>query len=432
MRIPRWHWCRLFYTIPMVRLSFPLRLVALAGYLLCAASCGNVNTEARVPESHHLKPGSYGYDRSFLRKKVDLIELTSGNSKVLLVPQYQGRVMTSTCSGDSGLSFGWINYKLVQSGEVKPHMNAYGGEERLWLGPEGGQFALFFRHDVPYSYDHWFTPKELDTAAFVVTAQTRRSVRFSKRFDLVNRAGTRFSVGIDRKVHILSDEEISTRLPGHSNSLRVVAFESENTLTNRGSNTWQRDSGLLSVWMLGMMKPSPSTTIAIPVKPGNEPAQGPLVNDHYFGTIPPERLKKTATAIFLKADGRQRGKLGVSPLRVRAFIGSYDAASHVLTLLQSGLPSPGDAYVNSAWEDQQHPYAGDAANAYNDGPLEDGSQMGPFYELESSSPAAALAPGQSLTHSQVTYHISGDEKMLDAVSRATLGIGINEIRQAFK
>ena len=45
------------------------------------------------------------------------------------------------------------------------------------------------------------------------------------------------------------------------------------------------------------------------------------------------------------------------------------------------------AYLNQEWNLDGDPFIGDAVNAYNDGPLEDGSQMGPFYELESVSPA---------------------------------------------
>lgn len=36
--------------------------------------------------------------------------------------------------------------------------------------------------------------------------------------------------------------------------------------------------------------------------------------------------------------------------------------------------------------------------------------LGPFYELETSSPAAALNPGESLRHIQRTIHIKGPEK----------------------
>ncbi|HEY0466124.1 MAG TPA: DUF6786 family protein, partial [Polyangiaceae bacterium] len=65
-------------------------------------------------------------------------------------------------------------------------------------------------------------------------------------------------------------------------------------------------------------------------------------------------------------------------------------------------------YVNSMWERQAAPYAGDVINSYNDGPPAPGKPpLGGFYEIESSSPAAALAPGGSLRHEHQTYHFSG-------------------------
>jgi hypothetical protein len=58
--------------------------------------------------------------------------------------------------------------------------------------------------------------------------------------------------------------------------------------------------------------------------------------------------------------------------------------------------------------------------------------MGPFYELESSSPAAALAPGTSLSHVHRTVHLSGSKSVLDGVARATLGVSLDEIKGALK
>jgi hypothetical protein len=58
--------------------------------------------------------------------------------------------------------------------------------------------------------------------------------------------------------------------------------------------------------------------------------------------------------------------------------------------------------------------------------------MGPFFELESSSPAAALAPGKSLSHVHRTIHLSGPEPALDGVARATLGVSIAEIKNGLK
>jgi hypothetical protein len=113
-------------------------------------------------------------------------------------------------------------------------------------------------------------------------------------------------------------------------------------------------------------------------------------------------------------------------------MGSFDSRNNILTLLFCHLPEGITDYVNSAWQLQDKPYSGDAFNSYNDGPLADGSQMGPFYELETSSPAASLAPGKSLTHSQVTVHLTGDRTLLNEISVKTLGVSLKEIEEAFK
>jgi len=112
-------------------------------------------------------------------------------------------------------------------------------------------------------------------------------------------------------------------------------------------------------------------------------------------------------------------------------MGSYDSANNILTILVCRLPESNYDYVNSAWQIQENPYSGDALNSYNDGPLEDGSQMGPFYELETSSPAAALKPGEELEHVQFTLHITGDRKLLNDVSVNALGIALDEFEKVF-
>ena len=105
---------------------------------------------------------------------------------------------------------------------------------------------------------------------------------------------------------------------------------------------------------------------------------------------------------------------------------SYDAANNVLTIAQFSLPEGKKDYVNSLWEQQQNPFSGDAVNAYNDGPIE-GKQMGKFYELESSSPAAALAPGQSLSHFHRTIHLKGTKESLNKIVQHLLGVDLDTL-----
>jgi hypothetical protein len=183
--------------------------------------------------------------------------------------------------------------------------------------------------------------------------------------------------------------------------------------------------------MLGMFNPSPSVIVVIPVKEGDEKLLGPKVNDDYFGKISDDRLKISGNHIFFRADGKSRGKIGIPPLRSVGKMGSWDAENKILTLLLCTQPEGNNEYVNSSWQIQENPYSGDALNSYNDGPLEDGSQMGPFYELETSSPAVELNPGESLIHKQLTIHLTGNPDDLDRVSRQILGSGLTDISTIF-
>jgi len=373
----------------------------------------------------------YGFNRDFLKKHTPIIELRNGNSAIVLAPSWQARVMTSTAEGDSGFSFGWINKDLIASGKLVAHINPFGGEERLWLGPEGGQFSIFFSKGKSFIYDNWQTPAFIDTTPFQLISSTDSSALFGNDLTAENYSGTAFKFRIEREVTLLSEKEIRRQTSIDVTGLKCVAYRSGNKLINTGDNAWKKETGLLSIWMLGMFNPSPAITIVIPVNSGDDKQLGPMVNDTYFGKISGDRLKVAGNHIFFKADGKSRGKIGIPPLRAKGVMGSYDPENRVLTLLICRLPEGKTDYVNSSWQIQKDPFSGDALNSYNDGPLQDGSQMGPFYELETSSPAADLKPGESLSHIQFTLHLTGDLTRLDNVSRKVLGVSLKGISGAF-
>src|SRR5690348_12462638 len=83
------------------------------------------------------KAKTYAEDVAFLKEHVDVIELGGGDGPALVVvPAYQGRVMTSTVDAAKGDGIGFIKYDVVEKGTPTPGMTAYGGEDRIWLGPE--------------------------------------------------------------------------------------------------------------------------------------------------------------------------------------------------------------------------------------------------------------------------------------------------------
>lgn len=179
---------------------------------------------------------------------------------------------------------------------------------------------------------------------------------------------------------------------------------------------------MLSIWILGQFIPSEKNTVIIPYKPSDKAA----INDSYFGKIDAERLKVTDSHLFFKGDGGKRGKIGTPPVMTIPVAGSYDAVNGTLTIVKFNFDAANDVYVNSMCEYQHEPFKGDVINSYNDGPLEDGSIMGPFYEIETSSPAANLKAGKSLVHIHTTMHFKGEFDALNQISQKMLGVDLKE------
>ena len=406
-----------------------IQLIFIGG-LTIAFSCTSNQKSKSTETMKTYEKGTYGYDLQFLQKHKKPVELKNGNARVLISPEYQGRVMTSTSNGDTGKSYGWINHDLIASGEIKKHINPVGGEERFWLGPEGGQFSIYFKPGSSFEYVNWQTPACIDTETYDLVASSETEAEFSKSIQLKNYSNFNFEFDVNRKITLLSNDEIKSSLGIiFHEGVKSVGYETSNQLKNTGIAEWKKETGLLSIWLLGMFIPSDEVTIIIPYK--TDAISDYIVKDDYFGKIPADRLVVKDGIIFFKGDGKQRGKLGIPPQRALPVLGSYDAANQILTVVKCEIPEGMTDYVNSAWELQEFPFKGDAVNSYNDGPVEDGSQMGPFYELETSSPALALKPNETAVYKQSTIHFEGTEEELNAICQQVFGVSIAEVKTVF-
>jgi hypothetical protein len=375
--------------------------------------------------------GTFGYDLEFLKARDSVVVLKSddGKGQVIVSPKYQAKVFTSTADGLKGKSFGWIKYETFDAKHPDEHMNAYGGEDRLWLGPEGGKFSLFFKPGTKMEFENWHTPAAVDNESWHMDSSSGTKVSLSKTTELQNYAGTTLSVKLERDIEILEPRFIQEALGIElNNTVKSVGFSTQNKITNTGRNTWDKTSGAPCLWNLDMFTPSPKTVIVVPYQ---ETATGKIATTNYFGEIANDRIAYKNGVLLFKADGKSRGKLGIPPNRAKNMAGSYDAADKVLTITLFTLDSKAD-YLNQEWKPDTEPFTGDAVNAYNDGPLATGSQMGPFYELESVSPAAFLKPGESLSHKHSVFHFTGDEQALNKIAIKTLGISLQDITTTFK
>lgn len=399
-------------------------------FLIALTSCGSLEKE-KIPAN-----SPFDDDVFFLKKYAEVIELTDsdGMSKIAVMPGLQARVMTSTCGPPENPSHGWINRKFFQSGDTSVHMNAFGGEERIWLGPEGGQFSIFFEQDSAFTFENWHTPPLIDLDAFDVVSRTQHAASFRKSATLKNYSGTVFNVTLHREIKVLDPAEAFQFLAiTPDTTIRSVGYQTINKLENTGEAAWARETGLLSIWLLGMFNPSPGLTIVLPYVQGPVESLGPIVNDDYFGKVPADRLKIREGNIYFKGDGEYRSKIGLSPARAKGLMGSYDPLTKTLTIVKYSKGTPEDIYVNSKWEIQKEPYQGDVVNAYNDGPPAPGEKpMGPFYELESSSPVRELQPEEEIVHTQTTFHFQGEQPALDSLASRVLGASVSEITRIFQ
>lgn len=405
--------------------SVSFLLVAFAAASMC--SCGE--KKDKVIEAQYAK-GTFGYDLDFIRQKDSVIVLNNneGTGLVMVSAKYQAKVFTSSADGISGKSFGWINYKAFEAKEPDPHMNAYGGEDRLWLGPEGGKFSLFFKPGTKMEFDNWHTPPAIDNESWKLVSKSDKKASLSKLTKMTNYAGTELTIGLERSIEVLEKDSI-VKLLGIEldNKVKAVAFHTTNTIINNGSKAWDRQTGAPCLWNLDMFAPSANTVIVVPYK---ENTTGKVATTDYFGQIPPDRVKYTNGTLFFKADGKSRGKLGMPPNRAKTMAGSYDVENNVLTVTLFDV-KPNATYLNQEWKTDKDPFSGDAVNAYNDGPLADKTQMGPFYEIESVSPAAFLKPGAKLSHSNCVFHFTGDKAALNEIALKTLEMSLQQIKDAF-
>ena len=283
-------------------------------------------------------------------------------------------------------------------------------------------------------FEVWRVPSVLDTEPFDLVAQDSDSVSFSRQAKLTNHSQYEFEIQFDRKV-VLLDQAAAEAAIGHSlEGLSWVSHESQNSLTNIGTEPWSRQTGLLGIWMLCMNKPSPKATAIIPFKNGDESELGPIVNADYFGKLDESRLivDEDKNLIYFLGDGNLRSKLGLTFSRVQPILGSWDPRLQTLTVVQFNLPDKAlNGYTNNLWEIQDDPFAGDVINSYNDGPNESGGMLGPFFELETLSPALALGPEENYVHVHRTTRIEGDTDAISRLTQALFGIPLSDIESKF-
>lgn len=398
----------------------------LGGTSLAAMLAGCAAPPREEPESLALgsERTSFRADLDLLRGRYQVIELSAGQGHIVVAPELQGRVMTSGFVAD-GPSLGWINAEAVAQGERDAPFNDYGGQDRLWLGPEGGQFALFFDAAGLQNVNTWRVPQALNQGGFNVVAHNESSVRMQRAVELTNAAGTRISLQVERTVRAIprldAGRLLDARLP---ESLAYVGFVSENRIINTGPAPLTRESGAVSLWSAGQFPAGDQTVVILPFRDNGE---GPRLTTYFSESPGAEHYKidgETGVVLF-RAHGRQHFKIGLPPDQTTGNLASIDLAAGILTIVQFDPTPQAKEFVNFTWQvPQTQPFEGDVAFVYN-GPSSQGQRV---YGLETCSPAAFLAPGASLAHHHRTLQFAGPLEVLSHISQSVLGVSLERVR----
>ncbi len=408
------------------------QILAFAATAAFVGACGLIKDAALESSGTNLL--AFGQDLSFFSKyNAEVLLLGEGESIVAVSPKYQGRVMTSTFGGAEGPSLGWINHELLSDNKIGLQTYQIGGEDRFWIGPQGGDFSIFFPAGSIYSDENWRAPEALSVEPWRMLAHSKTQARFEKVADFENAKGKRFKIKAEREVTVLNREQVSEILGIEiPDAVKLVAFQSFNKLTNMGDSAWAPESGLLNISVQSCFNANRKVRVFIPYRPGDSSKLGDIVRDNYFegGTSGDGSLLVDPSYISFKVDGRNMSGIGVSGRRSEGIALSFDDSNNILTVILYIKPSGVRGYLQNAWRRSGvGRFDGDAISVYNNGPLARTSVAAdPFYEISTHSPALSLAPGKSQFHLQRTFHFGGSEYDLGLISYKLTGIAIGQLR----
>jgi hypothetical protein len=316
---------------------------------------------------------------------------------------------------------GFIDVKAFREG-IKDIWDNWGGEERYWLCPEGGQFGLMFR-DQCECFAHYHVQEGINNKPYEVleVSPQTKSLTMGSTMQLKNKLGTEFDVEVTRRITIMDSCPYSL---GCGDAINFVGFQSESSLTNIGAKSFSRETGALAHWHFGQFLPGDRVIVVIPYCSGDH--TDPPIRKDYFkdfcvgGAMPPNRYQILNNSVLFKANGRVRTKIGQNRSRATGLLGSYNLQTDEMILMDYDF-YPQLEYAASYWYEQPQPYHGDVISFSAEGPDRPGGSPGRCYELESMSPAMFLSPGETFTWRTRTMHLIGPKRAMATICQRFLG-----------
>ena len=363
------------------------------------------------------------------------------NKVVVVTPELVGRVLCTGLDGIEGYTDCYIDEGQIKKGAAQSERagkwSSFGGEERIWLAPEGGKYGLYYQQGEAQEFQNYMVPESLNSTRYQVMGKSEDggSVTFKAPLQLVNYQGTNFDLEIVRKVQIL---ESCPYALGFGHKIESVGFETNTWVRNVGDKPLTRESGAIGVWTLGQFPAKDHSVIIVPFRSGPDSLLGPVLNTEYFKTDMIDTTKAPRGHTYgdywevkedfalVKANGSVMTKIEMGPKRSLGRLASVDLQEFEMTIVEFRMYPELD-YVASYWLPYDaNPYDGAAISVFV---LSKEAGVPPFYELEVISPALFLQPSEQYQHISRTYHLRGDRDTIAQICQRHLNADLETLQE---
>jgi len=330
---------------------------------------------------------SYYDALNYIAQKTSVIELyDQWGGRVAVCPEWNGRILTSTCDGLKGNSFGYINVQAIE--ENKPE--EIGGEDQWTVSPLVYSFAVESIREKKIVLQR--TRLMNDTLGKLVEMHFLRTITLLNQQNLGDWFGSTVADALEL-------EDVS-----------AVGYSTENLVrTQEKAHIASRQRGMYNAHPFSFVIISTPQTLW-----EEEPFP---VEINYLGGTPHGRTRRLPQALLLRADGYGQCQAAMPYSTAPPILGAVEFGLGALTLWTFDMPK------NSDSED-------DLIRIYNSGRTYTGksdfrkSGWETYYELNCFSAAKKIQPAETLYYCQHTLHVVADNKTLDGIVQEIFDVSL--------
>ena len=331
---------------------------------------------------------SYHDALNYLAQKTTVIELYDQfGGRLAVCPEWNGRILTSTCDGLKGDSFGFANVQAMDTDQFED----IGGEDRWTISPLIHSFAVESIKEKKAVLERTLSMSDANGVPV--------EFHLSRTISLLNRQkiGTLFS---DSLAESLEQENVS-----------VVCFRTENRVR-------AKEKAWIASRQRGMFNASPNRCIIISTPPKDDFDAEPFPAEiDYLGGSPHNRIRHLPQALLIRADGNGRCRVTIPFSQSPPILGALELRVGTLTLWTFDVSGDSD-------DDSDD----DIVRIYNSGRFPgSGPDWAAYYEINCFSAAQKLLPEQSLTYCQGTLHLNADKATLRTIIHAIFDVSLEDI-----